>query len=281
LGALLLTAGFMFAEIIGGLLSGSLALLADAAHMLTDTVALALAWFAFWLSERPADRVRTYGYHRFPVLVAFANGVGLVVIVAWLFIEAIGRLFNPGEVLGGLMLIAAVLGLAANAAAFAILHGAERDNLNIRSALLHIMGDLLGSLAAVVAAVVILLTGWTPIDPLLSVAVGLLVLRSAWLLLKEAGHILLEGAPWRLDVREVGADLVEHIPGLTEVHHVHAWSLSQEKLMLTLHARLEQNTDSDAATAQIQRRLAERFGIAHATVQIERETCADHLRGTL
>lgn len=167
------------------------------------------------------------------------------------------------------------LGLVVNIAAFAVLHGADRNNLNIRGALTHVLGDLLGSVAAITAALVIMTYGWTLIDPLLSLLVGLLVLRSAWLLVKDAGHVLLEGVPEQLDVQAIGPDLVEHLATIEDVHHVHAWSLSQEQSLLTLHARIDKDTDPDTAIAQIQQRLAERFDISHVTVQIEIELCAD------
>ena len=273
--ALLLTAGFMIAEVVGGVLSGSLALLADAAHMLVDSVSLLFAWLAFKLSHRPADKARTYGYHRFPVLAAFTNGISLVFIVVWIFSEAVDRLLNPTEVLAGPMLAVAGLGLAVNVAAFAVLHGADRTNLNVRGALLHVWADMLGSLAAIGAALVIMTTGWMPIDPILSVLVGLLVLRSAWFLVKDAAHVLLEGTPQQLDVRDIGRDLVSHVPVVEDVHHVHAWSLSQERSLLTLHARVTEGTHPDSAVAAIQERLADRFDIRHVTVQIELEGCSD------
>ena len=273
--ALLLTAGFMFAEVAGGVISGSLALLADAAHMLIDSVSLFFAWLAFRLSHRPADKARTYGYHRFPVLAAFANGIGLVFICIWIFSEAVDRLLNPTEVLASPMLAVAGLGLAINIAAFAVLHGADRSNLNVRGALLHVWSDMLGSVAAIGAALVIMTTGWMPIDPILSVLVGLLVLRSAWFLMRDAAHVLLEGVPQQLDVHDIGRDLVSHVAVVEDVHHVHAWSLSQERSLLTLHARVTEGTNPDSAVAAIQERLADRFDIRHVTVQIELEGCSD------
>lgn len=273
--ALVLTGGFMLAEIVGAVISGSLALLADAAHMLVDTVALLFAWIAFKLSRRPADRSRTYGYHRFPVLAAFTNGISLLFIVGWIFTEAADRLVNPTEVLAGPMLAVAVLGLVVNVAAYRVLFGADRTNLNVRGALLHIWGDMLGSAAAAGAAVVIMITGWMQIDPLLSILVGLIVLRSAWTLLRDAAHILLEGVPQRLDVREIGPDLVANIAVVEDVHHVHAWSLSQERSLLTLHARIVKDANPDTAIADIHARLASRFGIRHVTVQIELGGCTD------
>ena len=273
--ALLLTAGFMFAEVAGGVISGSLALLADAAHMLIDSVSLFFAWLAFRLSHRPADKARTYGYHRFPVLAAFANGIGLVFICIWIFSEAVDRLLNPTEVLASPMLAVAGLGLAINIAAFAVLHGADRNNLNVRGALLHVWSDMLGSVAAIGAALVIMTTGWMPIDPILSVLVGLLVLRSAWFLMRDAAHVLLEGVPQQLDVHDIGRDLVSHVAVVEDVHHVHAWSLSQERSLLTLHARVTEGSNPDSAVAAIQERLADRFDIRHVTVQIELEGCSD------
>ena len=273
--ALCLTGGFMFIEVIGGLLSGSLALLADAAHMLLDTVALFLTWLAFSLSGKPADRARTYGYHRFPILAAFTNGISLLFIVGWIFIEAVQRLLHPVEVLPGPMFAVATVGLLVNVAAAVVLYGAERDNLNIRGAFLHVMGDLLGSLAAVAASVVIMVSGWMLIDPILSVLVGVLILRSAWFLVRDAGHVLLEGAPARLDVQEIGSDLVGNLESIEDVHHVHAWSLAQDRTLLTLHARIGEGVDADAAINDVHRRLSERFGVNHATVQIEIESCVD------
>ncbi len=273
--ALLLIGGFMIVEVIGGVISGSLALLADAAHMLIDTVALMVAWIAIGLSRRPADKTRTYGYHRFPVLAAFANGISLFFLVGWIFVEAAGRLAEPTPVLAGPMLAVAVIGLAVNVAAFAVLHRADRSDLNIRGALLHVLGDMLGSAAAVGAALVIMTTGWMPIDPMLSILVGILVLRSAWFLVRDAAHALLEGVPSQLDVREIGSDLISNVAIVEDVHHVHAWSLSQDRSLLTLHARIAEDTNPDSAVAAIRNRLATRFDVDHVTVQIELEGCAD------
>jgi cobalt-zinc-cadmium efflux system protein len=273
--AALLTAGFMLAEALGGWLAGSLALLADAAHMLTDAVSLGLAWFAFRIARQPADWRRTYGFDRFQILAAFTNGVVLFLVAAWIVAEAVGRLVTPEPVLGGAMLAIAALGLLANAAVFAILHGGDRENLNVRGAILHVLGDMLGSVAAILAAGIILATGWTPADPILSVLVSLLVLRAAWRIAAEAGHILLEGAPADLDVRTIGPDLVENVPGVADVHHVHAWSLTQKKPLVTLHARLEEPHGSQATLTAIKARLRERFGIGHATVEMEQDGCAD------
>ena len=273
--AAVLTGGFMFAEIVGGVLAGSLALLADAGHMLTDFASLSLAWFAFRLTRRPADWRRTYGFDRFAVLVAFVNGIALFAIAAWIGVEAWRRLENPIEVHGAPMLWIATLGLAVNVIVFFILRGGDKDNLNIRAAALHVVGDLLGSVAAVVASIVILTTQWTPIDPLLSLVVGLIVLRSAWHVVAESGHILLEGSPAGFDSRAIGDDLREALPYLLDVHHVHAWSISQERPMVTLHACVTENTDATVAVREIKQRLAKDFRITHATIEIEYGACGD------
>lgn len=271
-----LTGLFMLAEVAGGIVSGSLALLADAGHMLTDFASLALAWFAFRLARRPSDWKRTYGFDRFQVLAAFVNGIALFVIAGWIVYEAWERLMSPSQVLGGLMLAVAAAGLVVNLLAFAVLHGADTNNLNIRGAALHVMGDLLGSVAAIVAAGVIMLTGWMPIDPLLSVLVALIILRSAWKVASEAGHILLEGAPHEIDARKIGPDLVANVPGVNDVHHLHVWSITQERQMVTLHAVTRRGIDPTKVIGGIKSRLKERFGLDHATVEIEHGRCADH-----
>ena len=276
--AAVLVGVFMLAEVAGGILSGSLALLADAGHMLTDFASLVLAWLAFRLARRPADAVRTYGFDRAQVLVAFVNGLTLFLICGWIVWEAVTRLFAPQPVLGGLMLVVAVLGFLVNVAAFLALHGADRDNMNVRGAMLHVLGDLLGSVAAIGGAVVILTTGWTPIDPILSILVAGIVLRSAWSLVAQSAHVLLEGAPTHVDAAAIPADLAAQVPGVEDVHHVHAWSITPERPMVTLHARLSDGADADAAIRAIKARLRTRFSIDHATVEIERGACADHGR---
>lgn len=266
--AAVLTGGFMGAEVVGGLVSGSLALLADAGHMLTDFASLVLAWLAFRLARRPADWKRTYGFDRFSVLAAFVNGLALFAIAAWISLEALQRLRDPSEVLGGLMLWVAVGGLAVNILAFWVLSRAEGDNLNVRAAALHVMGDLLGSFAAIVASLVIIWTGWTPIDPILSVLVALLILRSAWAVIRESGHILLEGAPPGFDPRTVAADLEAALPGVARVQHVHAWSITQERPMATLEVELTAGGDADDVRRAVKDRVRETTGMAHVTVEV-------------
>jgi cobalt-zinc-cadmium efflux system protein len=274
-----LTGLFMLAEVAGGLISGSLALLADAGHMLTDFASLSLAWLAFRLARRPADWRRTYGFDRLQVLVAFVNGLALFVIAAWIVWEAAERIMAPGAVLGGLMLGVAIAGLAVNLIAFFVLHGADKNNLNIRGAALHVMGDLLGSVAAIIAAGVIIMTGWTPIDPILSVVVALIILRSAWYVVREAGHILLEGTPAHIDADTIAPDLVANLEGVRDVHHVHVWSITQERQMVTLHAVIDEGVNPEPLVRRIKDRLKERFGLEHATVEIEHQQCADEAHG--
>jgi cobalt-zinc-cadmium efflux system protein len=275
---MVLTAGFMVVEIVGGIVSGSLALLADAGHMLTDCGALALAWAAFRLGRRPPDGARSYGYHRMPVLVAFANGLTLMFIVLWIVVEAIERLGAPPAIQGETMLVVAAAGLVVNVIGFAILHGGDRSNLNMRGAALHVLGDLLGSVATVAAAVVILSIGWRPIDPLLSILVALLVLRSAWMLVSQSGHILLEGTPPDIDVAALRSAVRESAAEVEDVHHVHAWSLADDRRLVTMHVSVRRGSDHDATLATIKRVLRERFGLAHATIQIEWEDCPDDQR---
>ncbi len=270
-----LTGGFMLVEVIGGIAAGSLTLLADAGHMLTDFASLVLAWFAFRITRWPADSRRSYGFDRFQILVAFGNGLLLFVIAAAIVMEAVRRLFEPSEVLGGLLLAVAIVGLLVNLGSFYILHGADQANLNVRGAALHVLGDILGSVAALVAAVVIMATGWTPIDPLLSVVVALVVLRAGWRLVKESGHILLEGTPQNVDPRTISTRLVAEIEGVRDIHHVHIWSITQERPMVTLHAAIDPQTDGEAVIAEIKRRLGRDFGLGHATVEIETERCKD------
>jgi len=273
--AALLTGVFMAAELAGGIVSGSLALIADAGHMLTDSAGLALAWLGFRLARRPADRKRSYGYDRFGVLVAYSNGLLLFAIAGWIMAEAYHRIHQPVEVLGGVMLWIALAGLAVNVIAFRLLHGGDQENLNVRAALLHVVGDLLGSVAALVAALVIIFTGWTPVDPILSVLVALLVLGSAFRVVRDSAHILLEGTPQGLDPGEIADGIKAAIPSVRDVHHVHAWSLSQERTLLTLHARIDKDGTPEKIARAIKDHLKARHGIDHATVELEFEHCSD------
>jgi cobalt-zinc-cadmium efflux system protein len=275
--ALVLTGTFMIVEVIGGILSGSLALLADAGHMLTDTMALALAAVAFRVSRRPGDQKLTYGYQRFQILAAFVNGLSLLLIVGWILFEAVQRFITAPEVMGPTMLVVASAGLVVNIIAFAVLHGGDQDNLNIRGAALHVAGDLLGSVAAIVAAVVIIFTGWMAIDPILSVAVAMLILKSAWTLVKRSAHVLLEGAPEWLNVDTMQANIVSRIPEVDSVHHVHVWGLTPQDLMMTMHVRVTCEIDNPTTLIrQVKSFMKDEYGIGHSTIELETEDCADH-----
>lgn len=271
----LITIGFMVIEAIGGVLSGSLALLADAAHMLTDAVALGLAWWAFRMVRRPASPTMSYGHHRMTVLVAFANSVALLLLTAWIVVEAVERFADPVAIDAETMGIVALAGLGANVASFFVLAGGER-NMNIRGAILHVLSDLLGSVGAVIAALVIWLTGWVPIDPILSLVVAGLLLRATISLMRESAHVLLEGAPSGAEGPEIAADLAAEVPGVEECHHVHAWTLAEGRLNATMHVVVTDGAEPGRVVRDVKVRLAERFGIAHATVEVERPgDCAD------
>lgn len=267
---------FMLLEVVGGLISGSLALLADAGHMASDAAALAFSWLAIHIGKRAATGKHSYGFRRFEVLAAFVNGLALFFIAIWIVIEAGHRLLNPAPVLGGPMLLIAVAGLMANIAAFAILVRGSHDNLNLRSALLHVVGDLLGSLAAIGAALVILWTGWMPIDPILSVVVAVIILRSAWQVVRAAGHILLEGAPPGIAVSDIKADLEQNVATVANAHHIHIWSMTAESHLVTLHATPAAGASATEVISGIRARLAERFDVDHVTVQVEDGHCHDH-----
>jgi len=266
---------FMLIEAAGGLFSGSLALLADAGHMVSDSAALGMSWAALRIGRRPADQHRSYGYQRLEVLVAFANGCSLFVIAGWITIEAVLRFAQPVPVLGGPMLAIAVVGLLANLVAFLVLNGASRENLNMRSAWLHVLGDMLGFVVAIVAALVILATGWSPIDPILSILVALLILKSAGGIVRSSAHILLEGTPPGLDLQVLGADLEASIDAVEEVHHIHAWSLTAERTMVTLHVRCAPGTPPGDVIPAVAQRLRQHFGVEHSTIQLDCEDCAD------
>ncbi|MCF8466304.1 MAG: cation diffusion facilitator family transporter [Sneathiella sp.] len=270
-----LTGGYMVLQAVGGLLSGSLALIADSGHMLSDTAALGLAWFAFLLAKKPADQKRSYGYHRFQIMAAFTNGVTLFFIAGWIIFEAIQRLISPGEVLAGPMLVIAAGGLAINVAGFLVLHRGDKDNVNMQGALIHIMGDMLGSVAAIAAAIIIMLTGWMAADPLLSVLVAVIILKSAYSLVRRSGHILLEGTPDHLDMMLIRDKLIAYLPEIVDVHHMHAWSLTAEKPIVTMHIQIEPAADLATTLKQVNAFLLSEFEIDHATIQLEHGACAE------
>ncbi|MTH44979.1 CDF family zinc transporter ZitB [Intestinirhabdus alba] len=272
--AFCVTAGFMLLEVVGGLISGSLALLADAGHMLTDAAALLFALLAVRFARRPPTLRHTFGWLRLTTLAAFVNAIALVLITGLIVWEAVERFRVPRPVAGGLMMTIAVCGLLANLLAFWLLHrGSDEKNLNVRAAMLHVFGDLLGSAGAIIAALIIIWTGWTVADPILSILVSLLVLRSAWRLLKESVNELLEGAPASLDVAALARHLNRAIPEVRNVHHVHVWMVGEKPLM-TLHVQVIPPHDHDALLERIQHFLNHHYQIAHATIQMEYQRCS-------
>ena len=271
-----LTLIFLFIEVTGALIAGSLALLADAAHMMTDVGALGLAWAAMRVARLPADDRRSFGFHRVQVMTAFINGLALIVIVIWLISEMIERFSSPPDIMGLPVTIIGIAGLIINVIAFVLLHGADSKNLNVKGAKLHILGDMLGSVAATIAGLVIWTTGWMLIDPILSGVVALILLVGAWRLVKEAGHVLLEGVPPQFDMNEMRANLRHNVQGLADVHHLHIWSLSHDRPLMTLHACIYDDEDPILMVQRIKDFLRQAYGISHTTVEVEKGSCADH-----
>lgn len=264
----ILTAAYAVVQAAGGWISGSLALIADAGHMVSDAAALLLALIAYRVARRGADAARSYGWHRVRVLAALANGASLLLLVAWITWEAVGRVRAPVEVLAGPMLAVAIIGLAINIIGALILRGGDRSDSNLRGALLHVLGDLLGSVGAIAAALGIMATGWTVLDPALSVLVAGLVIRSAWGLVTDSIRVLLQAAPPGLDAHRVTADLAT-LPGIAEVGHFHAWTLTDRSHIATVHVTPTAGTDALTLPPVVAARLRERYGIDHVTVQVD------------
>ena len=267
---------FMLVEIAGGLIAGSLALLADAAHMATDAAALGLGLWAARQSTLPANEVHSFGYRRHQTIAAFINGFVLLLVAGWIIVEAIQRLLTPQPIDAGTMMLIAVLGLVVNIVAFAILQQGE-SNINVRAAAAHVLGDLLGSVAAISAAVIIYLTGWLGADPLLSIVIAGLILRVGWRLVRETGHVLLEGIPPGFDEGRLKTELPAAVPDIVDVHHIHAWALTPDKpFFLTMHTTVTEEADADSVLSHARAFIQSEFGIDHVTIQIERRHCPDH-----
>lgn len=263
-----MTLGYAGVQAVGGWLSGSLALIADAGHMLSDAAALLLALIAYRIAARAPDKLRTYGFHRVRVLAALANGASLLLLVAWIVWEAVARFRQPTEVLAGPMLAVAVVGLLVNVAGAWVLMRGEQNDGNLRGALLHVVGDLLGSVGAIAAAIGILYTGWAVLDPILSVLVAALVVRSAWSLVSDALLILLQAVPRGLDV-EAAQAAIARLPGIAEVGHFHAWTLTDERVVATVHVTPSPGSDPLMLPQQVARLLSEQHAIEHVTVQVD------------
>lgn len=265
---LALTAGVTVAEVVGGVLTGSLALLADAGHMLSDNFALAIALGASWLADRPPTPNRSFGYQRAEILAALVNGIVLVAIAVWIFAEAGSRLGDPPEIPGGWMLAVALAGLAANLVAAAVLWGGRAESLNVSAAFRHVLADLLGSLGVIAAALVILASGWLYADPLISIVIGALILASAWPILRDSGRVLLEASPAGLDAREVGRSMAA-AEGVVEVHDMHLWEVTTGFPALAAHLLVARDDDCHARRREVEAMLRERFGITHTTLQVD------------
>jgi cobalt-zinc-cadmium efflux system protein len=263
-----LTVAFTAVEIVGGLLTGSLALLADAAHMLSDNLALTLALVAVWLAGRPSTPERSFGYQRAEILAALANGLVLVALAIWIFVTAWGRLTDPPEVLAGWVALVAVAGLVVNLVAATILDRAGHDTLNMRAALRHVVADALGSAGVLVAALVILATGWRYADPLAGALIGLLVLASSWGVIRDAVHILLEGAPRGIDPQALGRRLTQ-MPGVAEVHDLHIWTITSGFPALSAHVLVERGDNCHARRRELEEVLLREYGIEHTTLQVD------------
>ncbi len=282
--SLFLISGFMIAEVIGGIMSGSLALLADAGHMVTDALAIGLALFALWIGDRVEDATRTYGFRRAEVLAALINALSLWLIVAWIFFEAYHRIrgIEEAHVEGPLMLTVGALGLVVNIVAAWILHGSSEHSLNVEGAFWHVMGDLLGSVGVVVSGLVIIFTGWELIDPIISVLIGLLILVSSWSLAKKVLVVLLEGVPSHVDVERL-CNQIEDLPHVTLVHDVHVWTIASGYESMTAHVLVDpdlEKEETDALLRRIREIGRDQHHIHHLTIQIEQALSGcteDHL----
>jgi cobalt-zinc-cadmium efflux system protein len=269
------TLAFVAAEIFAGLEAHSLALLSDAGHNFTDALALLLAWFGFYLQSKPADEIKTYGYHRAGVLSAFVNALTLVLLSGWIFYESVDRLKHPEPVREGIMVLVAALGLVLNAGIMVALRTASRHDINVRSAFVHMLGDALGSVAIIAGAGVIRYTGWEQVDPILSILIGVLIIWTAWDIIRESLNILLEGLPRGIRLHDV-TEGMRGIEGVLDVHDLHIWSLGSSTHALSCHVLIADvpPSASDAILQRLNGMLADRYHISHTTVQFEHASCA-------
>lgn len=279
--AFALITGFMFVEVIGGILSGSLALLADAGHMLTDAASIAVALAAMHFAGRPHSVQRTFGYHRLEILAALVNALALWLIVAWVLFEAYGRFRSAPEVDGEIMLSIGVIGLCVNLGAAWVLHRSTDRNVNVEGAFLHVIADLLGSIGVVVSGILVWAFGWTLADPVASVIIAVLILVSSWRLMKKVVHVLLEGTPEHVDVYQLCSRL-EAVEGVTLVHDIHVWTLSPGNEALTAHVLIDPDYPGDVEALRLRLRdiIYDDFGIGHITLQVEKslEGCTEDHR---
>lgn len=268
--AMVLTLAFMGIEFVGAAFSHSLALKADAFHSATDAAALMLAWWAFKVSQKPADDKRSFGYFRFPVLAAYTNAIILFVLILEILSEALDRFENPQPIVPGIMISVAIIGLCINAINFYILHKGSEGNINLQGAAIHVMGDALVSVATIIGGLVIYYTGWTPIDLILSLLVSAIILRSAFLLLKRSAHILLEGTPEDFSYDTTRANLLEQVPHIEAVTRLNVWQLSNEQGVVTIHCTIKGDACSYEASEMIENYFSNNHQIQHCTVQIKK-----------
>jgi cobalt-zinc-cadmium efflux system protein len=272
--ALALTVIFMVAEAVGGYLANSLALLADAGHMLSDVAALGLSLFAIWFAQRPATPAKTYGYFRGEILAALVNGATLILISLWIIYEAYHRIVSPPEVKSGLMITVAFLGLVANIVSAWVLHRSHSENLNVRGAFLHIIGDILGSAGAIVAGVLIWRFHWYLADPIFSVLVSGLILQSSWRLVKEAVEVLLEGTPSHINIKLMQQELAR-VAGVESIHDLHVWTLTSGVHMMSCHAVITKEENPARVLQELSRITQDKFRIRHTTIQVEERGLVD------
>jgi len=266
--ACVITGLFAMVEVVGGIISGSLALLADAAHMLTDSASLALAWLGYWFAAKAPDDTRSFGFGRMRVLAAFVNGIALLALAAWIMIEGVLRLLNPQPVISVIMLVIAIGGLVVNLIAAFILHGGDNKDINLSGALWHVLGDLLGSVAAIAAAMVIMLTNWTPIDPLLSILVSILVIVAGVRITHRAGHILLQGAPEGLTPAVISSKLSKQFSEIQDVQPVHVWQLTEDKPVATVCLTAESGICTESLRLSVKQYLQEKMHLHLVTVEV-------------
>ncbi|MDY0137382.1 MAG: cation diffusion facilitator family transporter [Thiomicrospira sp.] len=267
--AAILTFSYMTIEIVGGFWVNSVALIADGVHMLTDSIALLIAWWGFHMAQKPATERMTFGYQRTQILTAFVNGAVLLLIALAIVIMAIERLLNPQQVMGKEMFIIAIIGLIINLIVFSILHSGNQKNMNMRGATLHFLGDTLASIAVISAAIMIYYTGWNLIDPLLSILVAAIIAYNAYKLTRDAANILLEGVPAGYEIQAIKDDLERAFPYLEQIHHIHLWAIAEEQVLMTLHAKTDLAHINDHTLYEIKTYLNDHHAVHHVTLQLE------------
>lgn len=278
--SIIIIAATMLIEVIGGIISHSLALLSDAGHVFTDLLALILSWLASKFSIKKSDLQRSYGYHRLQIIAAFVNGLTLFFIAIIIVVESIKRFFVPINVEWQVMLGVAIFGLISNILVFFILHNKCENNINIKSAVLHVMGDILGSIAAILASLIIMFTGWQLADPILSIFVSIIILNSGYKIIKNSSHILLEGTPECISTEKIKSEIMSELRDVTDVHHIHVWSLSDSYFIITMHVRIQQSINHYDTLYHVKKILLDKFNIKHSTIEIEYNQCADDKKKT-